>query len=410
MKLEHSVHIIGGGISGIIAALELESAGVKPTIYEKEDQLGGRVRTDYIDGYPFDHGFQVLLTAYPEAQHYLDYEKLDLQYFLSGSRVCYAGKTVRIGDPLSSATFWRDSFDPTLATFRDKIKTLQLSLRLKNKPLSAIFKEDEISALKYLQDLDFSDRVIERFFKPFFGGIFLESELHTSSRLFEFLFKMFGNGNSVIPMGGMQKITDQLTSKLHHTTIHTGTAVEDLKPGSIKLSDGRSISSEHTIVATDLNHIIPTKVSTKWKRSVNYYFEVDTPSYTDKIITLSANPDRLINNYYYPTNLMAHPQGKTILSTTVLDDQGMSKGELVTKVKAELRETGVEGDFNLITSYDIPYSLPDLSDIQYELTPDIIELDKGIYNCGDHIMMGSLNAAMYSGRYVAQHIINNINT
>ena len=79
MKLEHSVHIIGGGISGIIAALELESAGFKPTIYEKEDQLGGRVRTDYIDGYPFDHGFQVLLTAYPEAQHYLDYDKLDLQ-------------------------------------------------------------------------------------------------------------------------------------------------------------------------------------------------------------------------------------------------------------------------------------------------------------------------------------------
>jgi len=407
--LEQSVHIVGGGISGIIAALELESAGLKPTIYEKEDQLGGRVRTDYIDGYPFDHGFQVLLTAYPEAQHYLDYEQLDLQYFLSGSRVCYEGKTVRIGDPLSSSTFWLDSFDPTLSTLKDKVKTLQLSLRLKNKPLTDIFDKEETSALQYLQGLGFSDRVIERFFKPFFGGIFLETELHTSSRLFEFLFKMFGTGNSVIPAGGMQKITDQLISKLQHTTIHTGTAVEDIRSRSIKLSDGRNISSGHIIIATNLNHLMSNKDSTKWKRSVNYYFEIEAPTYTDKIITLSAKPNRLVNNYYYPTNLMAHPQGKTILSTTVLDDQGFGKETLMKKINEELKESGVKGDLKLITSYDIPYSLPDLTDIQYKLTPDKIELDKGIYNCGDHTMMGSLNAAMYSGRYVAQHIINKLN-
>ena len=82
---------------------------------------------------------------------------------------------------------------------------------------------------------------------------------------------------------------------------------------------------------------------------------------------------------------------------------------MLDKIKDELRGTGVQGELRLITSYDIPYSLPDTSDIEFELTPDKIVLDNGIYNCGDHTMMGSLNAAMYSGRYVAQHIINNIN-
>jgi len=407
--MERSVHIVGGGISGIIAALELESAGLKPTIFEKEDRLGGRVRTDYIDDYPYDHGFQVLLTAYPEAQHYLDYNKLDLQYFLSGSRVSYQGKTVRIGDPFSSATFWLDSFDPTLSSIKDKIKTLQLSVRLKKKSLTAIFNEEETSTLNYLHKFGFSDRIIDRFYRPFFGGIFLETDLHTSSRLFEFLFKMFGIGSSVIPRGGMQKITDQLTSKLRHTSIHTSTSVKAVKPGYITLSDGRSISSNHTIIATDLNHVLPSKVTTKWKRSINYYFEVNQSSYSDKIITLSANPDRIINNYYYPTNLIPHPQGKTILSTTVLDDHSLDSDVLLNRIKKELKDMGIKGELNLITSYDIPYSLPDVSDIQFELTPDKIELERGIYNCGDHIMMGSLNAAMYSGRYVAQHIINNFN-
>ncbi len=407
--MEQSVHIVGGGISGIIAALELEAAGYKPTIYEKQDHLGGRVRTDYIDGYPFDHGFQVLLTAYPEAQHYLDYDKLELQSFLSGSRVYYRGKTVRIGDPLSSATFWLDALDPTLSTLKDKVKTLQLSLKLKNKPLKTIFGEDETTALKYLQGLGFTDRVIERFFKPFFGGIFLETDLRTSSRLFEFLFKMFGNGNSVIPMGGMQKISDQLTSKLAQTTIRTGTAVEAVVPGSITLADGTSISSDHTIIATDLKQVNQAKDTVKWKRSINYYFEVDAPNYSDKIITLSANPNRLINNYYYPTNLIPHPEGKTILSTTVINDKGLSDAAIIEQIKAELKETGVKGELRLITSYDIPCSLPDVSNIHYELTPAQIKIDEGIYNCGDHTMMGSLNAAMYSGRYVAQHIINNYN-
>lgn len=408
--MDQSVHIVGGGISGIIAALELESAGLKPIIYEKQDRLGGRVRTDYIDGYPFDRGFQVLLTAYPEAQRYLDYEELDLQAFLSGSRVYYQGKTVRIGDPLSSATFWLDGLDPTLSTLKDKVKTLQLSMRLKSKPLTAIFSKEETSALQYLQGLGFSERVIERFFKPFFGGIFLETELRTSSRLFEFLFKMFGNGNSVIPRGGMQKISDQLTSRLKNTKILTDTPVKSVQPGSITLADGKSISSSHTIIATDLNHLNRSTESVKWKRSINYYFEVDTPNYTDKIITLSANPDRLINNYYYPTNLIPHPEGKTILSTTVINDRGLSEAAMLDKIKAELKETGVKGALRLITSYDIPYSLPETTDIQFELTADKIVLDSGVYNCGDHTMMGSLNAAMYSGRYVAQHIINKYNT
>ena len=73
-KKHHNIYIIGAGISGLIAALELEKNGCHPTIIEASDSVGGRVKTDVIEGYQLDHGFQVLLTSYPAAQKYLNYE------------------------------------------------------------------------------------------------------------------------------------------------------------------------------------------------------------------------------------------------------------------------------------------------------------------------------------------------
>ena len=93
------IHIIGGGISGLIAATVLEQHGLRPTIIEASDRFGGRVKTDNIDGYSLDHGFQVLLTAYPAAKKYLDFNSLSLQEFLPGAAIFKNGKQKIIGDP-----------------------------------------------------------------------------------------------------------------------------------------------------------------------------------------------------------------------------------------------------------------------------------------------------------------------
>ncbi len=402
--MNKKISIIGAGISGLIAAYELEQAGWTPTIYEATDRIGGRVKTDYIDGYPYDQGFQVLLSAYPEAQKYLDYETLDLQPFLSGSRVINGKNVSKIGDPIRSPGFWLSAFDMSLASLGDKLKTLKLSQQLKSKSIKAIFNEEEITTSQYLKNKGFSDKVIERFFKPFFGGIFLEMNLTTSSRLFEFLFKMFASGYSMIPQGGMQKISDQLAAKLSKTDIHFNTKIKEVHHDKLILQDGSQIESPITIIATDPSNISNQSQQTDWKGSTNYYYEVDKPSYKESIITLSANPDKLINNFYYPTNLIPHPEGKTILSTTVVDSQGLSSLELEQAIRQELTDLGLNLK-ELVTSYNIPQSLPELSNIKYELTDHDITVSSNVYACGDHLLMGSLNAAMYAGHYVAQHII-----
>jgi phytoene dehydrogenase-like protein len=99
-KRETKIHIIGAGISGLIAAKVLEENGFSPVILEATDKVGGRVKTDLVDGYQLDHGFQVLLTAYPEAKKHLDFQELDLQEFLPGAVVFKNKKQKIIGDPL----------------------------------------------------------------------------------------------------------------------------------------------------------------------------------------------------------------------------------------------------------------------------------------------------------------------
>ena len=66
--MKPDVIIIGGGFSGLTAARQLQAAGVEFLLLEAGKRIGGRVKTDVIDGFRLDHGFQVLLSANASAQ------------------------------------------------------------------------------------------------------------------------------------------------------------------------------------------------------------------------------------------------------------------------------------------------------------------------------------------------------
>ena len=84
-QTNNEIYIVGAGVSGLIAAYELEKEGYKPTIVEKTSEVGGRVKTLSMNGFSLDLGFQVLLSAYPSANHYLDMEALGLRKLNSGA-------------------------------------------------------------------------------------------------------------------------------------------------------------------------------------------------------------------------------------------------------------------------------------------------------------------------------------
>ena len=404
-----SIHIIGGGISGLIAARVLEEHGLSATIIEASDRLGGRVKTDVVDGYSLDHGFQVLLTAYPAAKKYLDFDALALQEFLPGSAIFKNGKQKIIGDPLRNLSLLLPTLFSGIGTVNDKLKILALNRRLKKKSIQNIFAEKEQTTHAYLENIGFSEAIITDFFTPFFSGIFLENKLETSSRMFEFVYKMFGEGNAALPKDGIQAIPKQLFEKLKSTTFIFNTKVKSVENGSFKLESGEAIKSNFTIIATQASGLVSNlkNQATLWKSCDTLYFEIAKREIKKPLIGLIAAPNTLINNIFYHTSLQTSATAtKELLSVTVIDKQKLTNKQLVTEVQKELKELCNIDSCTFIKQYNIPMALPNLQDIQYEMLPSETRLTETIFLAGDTQLNGSLNAAMIAGERAALEVIN----
>ena len=406
-KKDYKIHIIGAGISGLIAARVLENHGYFPIIIEASDSVGGRVKTDVVDGYQLDHGFQVLLTAYPAAQKYLDFKTLELQKFIPGAAIFKSGKQVILGDPLRDFSLLFSTLFSGIGNFGDKLKILKLNNRLKKKTLADIFSEKEQTTLAYLQTVGFSSEMIDQFFKPFFSGIFLESELETSSRMFEYVYKMFGEGFAALPKSGIGAIPKQLTENLNKTTFKFDSPVSSVSDQEITLKNGEKVQTNFTIIATEASGLIQnlSNQATKWKSCDTLYFETKERIIAKPLIGL-ISADTLINNIFYHTSLATSQKSKNqLLSVTVVKNHSLTQESLVNQVISELQQHCGIDSCNFLKHYNIPLALPKLANLQYEMLPSETRLTTTIFLAGDTQLNGSLNAAMISGERAALGVI-----
>jgi len=404
MKDKETIYIIGAGVSGLIAAYELEQEGYQPVIIEKTNQAGGRVKTIYDKGYALDLGFQVLLSAYPSAKRYLDMDSLNLHKLESGALIYVNGKAYRIGDPLRNWKVLLPTLFSDIGSINDKIKILKLNYRLKHKSIHEIFGSRETSTLQYLIEFGFSSKIIERFFKPFFGGIFLESNLKTSSRMFEFVYKMFGEGYATIPELGIGEISNQLKNKLKNTEFIFNREVKEITNDNILLGSGEKIPHDGLIVATNSTSLIRSYdgPDLEWKTCMCLYFNVDQTNIPISTIALIADDGNYANNLYAYTDAKT---GKTILSVTTLEFSNMSDAEIIEKIIIEIKKYTGATKVDYIQHYTINKALPDIQDLKMTVQKEEVEVMDNIFLAGDSLMNGSLNAAMESGRLAAKALL-----
>jgi len=406
------VLIIGGGLAGLCCALRLHQSGISSQILEASDGVGGRVRTDKVEGFLLDRGFQVLLTAYPEARRVLDYDALNLRPFYPGALIRYKKRFYRFADP------WHHPIDGLLGiftpvgSFTDKLRVRKLRSHVLTGSLSDLYNRPETTTLQALRNLGFSENMIDSFFKPFIGGVFFDPTLGVSSRMFEFGFRMFSMGDTALPSGGMGAIPEQAAARLPAGSVRTEARVESIQEDGVILKSGEKMKAHAVVVATEGPEAarLHGDQERPASRSVTcVYFAADEPPFSGPLLVLNGEGKGLINSLCFPSSVAPNyaPKGKSLVSVTIIGNPSQDDQQLESAVRAELKEwfgPSVKG-WRYLRIYRIPHALPmqvpPVSDPA--LRPAQIRLN--LFACGEYRNAASIQWAMVSGRQAGEAVI-----
>lgn len=409
--MDADVIIVGAGIAGLTCARQLELEGREALILEAGDEIGGRVRTDRVDGYRFDRGFQVFQEAYPEARRHLDYEALDLRAFAPGALVWTGGGFERAVDPRRAPWSALKSSGGKLGAFRDKARLAKLWSALELLHRDGISTGDErLSTREALSRYGFGNEIIERFLRPLFAGAMVDPDLENSSLLFDFIFRTFASGETSVPAGGMDQIPRQIASRLNRSPIQLASRVEHISAGNVVLEDGQRLRADAIVVATDATaacELVDGLDTCAMRPSTTLYFGAPAPPFDEKLLVLDGTGDGPINSLTVLTNVAPEyaPADRALISASVLelpDDEP----RLVARCRGQLsRWFDDVAAWEHLRTYVIERSLPAQTPETMPPVHKPVDLGDGVYVCGDHRDTASINGAMLSARKVAEAIV-----
>lgn len=406
------VVIVGAGLSGLTAAKILQEQGVEVLVLEASDDVGGRARTDEVDGFLLDRGFQVFLDSYPEAKNLLDFSDLQLRPFEPGSLVWLGGRFHSLVDPWRRpAQLFQTAFSP-VGSLADKLRIASLRNRVSRGSIEGLFEGSDQTSLEMLEEFGFSSKMIDRFLRPFFGGVFLDQDLDTSSRMLCFVFRMFSQGDATLPAYGMGSIAKQLASALTEERIRLNSPVHKIDGRTVTLSSGESFASHRLLLALDQHHaakLVPELASQRESRSATtLYYAAEKSPCKKRMLMLNGTGKGLINHLCVPSEVAPAyaPQNMSLISVSVLK-QDINLETLPAQVVQEAAAMfGAEvKQWKHLRTDRIVGALPNQSSPAFEPPIKPPHLSGDLYVCGDYRTNGSINGAMQSGRLAAEAVI-----
>ena len=404
-RSHHDVVVVGAGLAGLAAARRLHAAGRNVHVLEASDGVGGRVRTDHVEGFLLDRGFQVLLTAYPELHRQLDVAALDLQPFEPGALVWLGGRGHVVGDPFRRPLrTWATATAP-IGTILDKARIARLRSRVRRGAARRLLRTVDVSTLEALRAQGFSERMIDRFFRPLVGGIQLDPELGTSNRMFEIIFRSLSEGDSTVPAAGMGAIPAQLAAHLPPGSIRLNAAVTAVRTGAVQLADGTEVTADAVVVATEgpvASQLLG--LSPVGSRSAGcVYFAAPKPPVRERLVLLDGGATGPVLNVAVMSNVAPSyaPPGQHLIAAAM---PATSEGDLELLAREQLRGWwGPQVDaWRHLRTYRIAHGQPDQAPPLHPRRS--VALGGGLFVCGDHRDTGSIQGALFSGRRCADAV------
>jgi phytoene dehydrogenase-like protein len=421
------VAIVGAGLAGLCCGVRLEQAGLSVKLLEAEDAPGGRIRTDQVEGFRLDRGFQILLTGYPEISQHFDTKALRLRPFARGALVRHGGRFHHFADPFrgSLGNALSIAVDPVVS-LNDKLCVARLRRLVKHGQPADLFKKPEMTTRQFLEEYGFSSKMVDRFFAPFLAGIFLEPELVTSSRYFQFLFRMFAYGDAAMPENGMEMLPRQLAVRLKSGTLETNVRVNAIRRNGngFLLDAGKKASypARQVVLAVDeqqvrslLNHESghwPTSDLVQWNRATTFYYAADRSPIDGPLLMLNGDGPAAgpVNHAMVQSQASQRyaPPGMHLIAANVVGRAPQSDSQieqLERDTRAQLARWFGAGvaRWTVVGGYPILHALPLCAHAEWQQSnPRLME---GVYVCGDHRETPSIQGALASGRRAAESVL-----
>ncbi len=407
--------IVGGGLAGLSCARRLVAQGLTCQLLESSDRVGGRVKTDWIDGFRLDRGFQVFLTSYPDARELLDYDALQLKSFEPGALVRFQGRFHRFCDPWRRPQHLMAVALAAVGTLSDKLKVGRLRNRVISCQIEEILDRPHQSTMQALRDEGFSEQIIERFFRPFLGGVLCDRELLTSSRVFEFIFRMFATGDAALPTTGMEAIPRQLAGGLPDGVIRTGAEVAQIDGQTVVLANGERVAGRSVVIAVDeqaASRLLGRDLPADGRSATCLYFAAEQPPVKEPILVLNGDGDGPVNSLAVLSEVApsyAHRR-EALICVTVLNDVETSGRLLTGRVRRQLVDWfGTPATpWRHLRTYRIPNALPVQTPEHADPIQKPAQLRGGLFVCGDYCDFASIQGALASGRRAAEAVIRSV--
>ncbi|HLZ38701.1 MAG TPA: FAD-dependent oxidoreductase, partial [Mycobacteriales bacterium] len=265
------VVVVGAGLAGLAAARHLVRAGRDVVVLEAADAVGGRVRTDVVDGFRCDRGFQVINTGYPEIQAEVDLAGLRARRFTRGALLHVDGRRHRLADPRRRPFALLETAGAPIGSALDKARLAAVMSWVGYAPVRSLLSATDAPAHRALRRRGVPDVAIDRVLRPFLAGVLLEEDLRTSSRFVDLMLRMFVRGDNVVPSHGMQALPEQLARGL---PVHLGARVARVAPDEVVLADGRRVAAAAVVVAADADGaaaLVPGVRTRPWKSVTTYW-------------------------------------------------------------------------------------------------------------------------------------------